>query len=228
MNPTINSKFTDLPLGYSFRLEKDDIGRYHVILINAEGKESRLFGGDSKPLAFVSEPDKVYSVAEVRDTIIKNNVSKEDYEIHKWGYGNDLRTRNYLSRCKDNIGLISVDSGEVLDIDFKTFENWGAYALNSGDLYYKHTDDGHLLAFQTCSGDSVCNYLYVFKDKPTIKRLDTARLINKIGNAFRFKGKKYVNGFDCWECGNKVKHWLDIGGNLETKWENLQQNYCGC
>lgn len=142
-------------------------------------------------------------------------------------YGYDKRTRLYLEKVIENIGLLGEKHGwdeEEFEI-IKQYSIWGNLT-GSGYVDVGKLDDGRYIAqycFQTDIDDYDITRLY-FDHMPSKNNIETVKLIEDIKFYFCTRKK---STFRCWECGNEV-HWLDTEGNLETKFENLKNGYCGC
>jgi hypothetical protein len=72
---------------------------------------------------------------------------------------------------------------------------------------------------------------YVFSTRPSDEMIKRAMLIEKIRLHLDL-GPSAINPgcspfFNCWECGRKT-HWLDCEGNIQDKWNALNERYCGC
>lgn len=141
--------------------------------------------------------------------------------------GYDKRTRLYLKKIIENIGLL----GEKHGWDEEKFEIIKQYRIwinltGSGYVDIGKLDDEKYIAqysIQTDVDDYDVTRLY-FDHMPTKNDIETVKLVDDIEFYFCTHKK---STFKCWDCGSEV-HWLDTEGNLETKFENLKNGYCGC
>lgn len=153
------------------------------------------------------------------------NLTDEEicYKTHHYG----LRTKKYLDACRENIGLIECGS----DWDGVEFEKeygiklWGNLT-GSGEIDCGKWKEGWVAQYVIRTGidDYTINWYYL-RRKPTKKMILDLYLIEEIEGFFLLKGEE---AFTCWECGCKVKHWLDLEGGLKEKFAKLTDSYCGC
>jgi len=153
----------------------------------------------------------------------------------------DERTKNYLADCRNNVGWLGCNNGwygikEILEkknilqtASLQKLETYDGY-MNSSDIdVYSYEIDGRKrycaeLSYQT-DIDDYCTETHIFNQCPTRESVLTARLINDIEFAIKFKGFK--TEFNCWECGKHV-HWLDNEkGTLEQKFDRMKERFCG-
>jgi hypothetical protein len=148
---------------------------------------------------------------------------------HVKDYFIDDRSEAYLNKCKENIGLLSISGGYDYGFEGKPdyqLEIW-ANATGSGFTDVKKVSENWIActAFRT-DIDDYCIDTFKFSKKPGKNEIRTANLINQIEVALSIKPKAAT--FTCWECGTDA-HWLDTESTkLEEKWNDLQENYCGC
>jgi len=230
-NQDVNSLFTGLPPGYSYRLDKtftysNGYASYRVILITPEGKEIPLVGENDSPISFPNAPGSVYSLRSVCDTLIKMEIgSGEAYYYHVHGYGE--RTGEYLNACKEDLLLSDITvTGDLSDFNDGWTQIDGGF--NQNEIFIKPESPFHYIAaFQVrADNDTTLEYRYTFNKRPTIDNVMTAQLIYNIQKDFRLG--KYTESYFCWECGNKVMNWIDTDGGLREKWDCLKEKYCGC
>lgn len=162
-------------------------------------------------------------VTTVRDLFIL--LFPEQYEKHKHKF-EDERTEKYLDAVKRNIGLIEVKHG----YDEERFDVQAEYRIwiNANSVEVGQLEDGRWVA-QYSRRTDIDDYDIVkmyFKKKPNKDDIITANLIDDIEFHFEFEGYDKVK-FQCWECGHE-KHWLDIPGDINQKWSNYKDQYCGC
>ena len=224
MNRDINSKFEELPEGYSCKLY-DALGfRQNIALISPGGNEQVLTGEHDTPLIFESNPDKVYAMGDVRDVLLKELLGDTQFYYHKHGYGE--RTGKYLDACKANIGLLKIEGEESYDGFPNGWTKLGDGTFGSSDIYYVKDDRGHVAALQVQFGvDAFYEHRYTFGRKPSVKSVWDAYLIDRIETEFALK--KINENFRCRGCDRMV-HWLDGEGSLEEKWKRFEDRYCGC
>ncbi len=141
----------------------------------------------------------------------------------------DKRVTAYLTTVKQNIGFIDSkfeEEGEGIKFDkVEIIPIW----FNASDIEIgKDNQDRWVAEFsQRTDIDSYVVIDFIFNRKPTKKMIQTANLSHEIETYFNIHGWEN-NSFTCWECGIKTNHWLDIEGDLETKWNNFKDRYCGC
>jgi hypothetical protein len=225
----INAKFERLPEGYSYELYptgtcSGGYKSYGVEIINSQGIKTALIGKEGKPCGFACEPQKIYDIKDVRNSLVKSSLNNEvAYHYHLHGCGE--RTKKYLDACKSNLSLLRSDGGEDLTID-KTWEKFADGYVGSEDFFRKETNGGWVAGFAVQYDiDGVYEHRYYFSKRPSRKDILTAKLIDDIKMKFSFGDLQET--FNCWECG-KETHWLDVGGNLEEKFDKLKDKYCGC
>jgi hypothetical protein len=231
--PKVNATFSMLPKGYTYEVKgarnphELSYKCYHVSVITPEGKMVDLIGKDDRPIAFKEEPDIVYAIGDMRDTLVKNYINNdEEYHIYKHGYG--ARTKKYLDACRGNIGFLNHECGENLTIG-DDWENIGDFAVNSSDIYMRRDERGYVAAYQIQFEDAVFEHRYIFDRRPTKKTVKDAELIVTVEMHFRsWNRDNEGESYTCWECGHTVAHWLDIEGGLKEKYEKLKDKYCGC
>ena len=230
MDKEINAKFENLPTGYSYKLfdtvtRPNGYNSYRVTLITPSATEVPLAGLYDRPMAFASEPDKVYALGDVRDSLVKREIGDEiAFQYHLHGF--DKRTGEYLDACKSALGLLDTFGSDNLTIN-DDWERLDAGAFNSSDIYCKKVDQGFLAAFQVqFSVDGFWEHRFIFDKKPNRKMILDAHLIDEIRRSFKMG--EISESFTCWECGCEIEHWLDIDGDLRDKWDNLKEKYCGC
>lgn len=153
----------------------------------------------------------------------------------------DDRTKNYFTAIRKNINWLGNNGGwygieEILEktnslqsANLKKLKTYDGY-INSSDIdIYSYEKDGEMkycaeLSYQT-DIDDYCVETHIFNQFPSRNNVLTARLINDIEFAIKFKGLK--TEFTCWECGKHV-HWLDNNkGLLEEKFDRMKERYCG-
>lgn len=182
-----------------------------------------------------------YSTKNKEDALNHGGIAVTTMDLHKWFMPEDKfkqlimrwypdeRTKKYLDAVKKNIGLTKVEHGydgflpkDKIQLSHKIWLN-----IN-GDVEVGEVD-GQWLAeysYRTDIDDyDICTYF--FDKKPTKKNILTAKLLEDIEFYFNYHGWN-KNTFTCWECGSKDVNWLDIEGNLETKWDQFKEKYCGC
>jgi hypothetical protein len=214
-------KFGELPKGYSHTVEKDGGGRFHVVVVGDEGKKTPLIGHDDETITFLAEPNKHYYLGDVRDSLVRAACADDaEFYLHKHGFS--ARTKNYLDACKKRIGLIKSTVSE--DLTIGDWERLGGSVLNSSDVYLSQDGDSYVAGFQTNPGDTYFEYLYYFKERPSIKKVWDAYTI--CNAELRFATGGYKEEFKCHGC-DQVVHWLDIPGSLGEKIERLEDRWCG-
>jgi DNA-directed RNA polymerase subunit RPC12/RpoP len=218
------AKFKKLPDGYSYRTERDAGGKIFFFVVGSAGKEMRLVGGKKDTLAFAEAPDVKYSIADVRDVLLRAEVGDgEEYFQQHYGYG--IRTKEFFDTCRADIGLLRYEIVEDLTVD-DAWENIGAGAVNGSDIFAKKNDDGYVGAFQWMSGDAAFEERYYFASRPTAEQVWKAHVVEEA--ATKLAIHTYREAYTCWECGKKVEHWLDVPGKFEEKYHGLREKYCGC
>jgi len=153
---------------------------------------------------------------------------------HEWENGirqsvlPDERTKAYLAKVKESIGLVEsiVESeGDGLKFNEERVINiW----INANEVRIGKDEQLRWIAeFSVRTDiDSYTMYDFVFNREPTKKMILTVKLLNDIETYFSIYGwDKHT--FRCWECGNDA-YWLDIEGDLEKKWDSYIDKYCGC
>lgn len=144
----------------------------------------------------------------------------------------DKRMAAYISKIKENIGLIDVDvSGEPIKIDIDTQykDIWcdltGSGAVDVG----KDKKDRWVAQFSIRTAiDDYAIYSYIYNKKPSRKTIRTTATLKEINSFFSLHGWNKVT-FTCWECGRSC-HFLDIwdAPSLKERWHMFQDGYCGC
>ena len=227
----MTTKFESLPTGYTHKVirngeyKQGQYASYLVILVTPNGDEKHLAGYDDCPLSFASEPEKKYTLGDVRDTLVREFIGNDEeaWCYHKHGYG--LRTKKYLDACKNQMEFVGRSCDETLTIN-KDWTVFNAGDVKTSDLYITSTDSGYRVAFQIGVGDGVYEHRYDFNRRPSMQNVRDAIAIEKAERDFRLF--KLQEAFTCWECGCPVEHWLDTPGNLTQKLEQLYNKYCGC
>lgn len=151
----------------------------------------------------------------------------------------DDRSSQYLDAIQKRIGYIGMNVGHKsfetrLKEEGVTEYSKGTMPLGSlvrpveaQQYSYKFGGDEHW-AIEYAEQTAVDDYevvSHIFSKCPTAKEVKLVDLILSIRLALQLD--KLEPRFECWECGIET-HWLDTEGDLQDKWGNLQESYCGC
>lgn len=151
----------------------------------------------------------------------------EDTELESiFRYGYSVRSRKYIAKIMQNIGLTSWTEAEdsyTGDGKLERFDHSERFAIAlNADTEIGKLGDRHWLA-QTCIRAGIDTFTVVkqhFDHHPSVDQINTAFDIRR----FEYNPKEV---FTCWECG-RMTHWLDVPGNLHDKLDRAEDNYCGC
>ncbi len=159
-------------------------------------------------------------------------LSPEEFEAIRATKELDPRTAAYLKATKKGIGL----SGRRDGYDAEKFEPAAKVDLGIGpDCWPVQAEIGRLAdgrwvaewSVRTAIDDYCITDLY-FDHQPTASQVHTAIFVDKIEFELSWK-RRFNPAFECWECGRKCAHWLDItASSLQAQWEAFQESYCGC
>lgn len=216
-------------------IEKDTLNGKKLYLVYPDGKERMIPNTNiTIHLAFGNEVDKDNLEKEIKTGRVLKVTGLEIYKaFYNWdeetyvqkAYGYDMRTHNYLSAVKTNIGYIENRSGynwyELKGVQkISVFANTDQVevGLNEYDEWVAQ------FSVRTDIDDYVVNR-FIFNRKPNRQSIMTARMLENL--LFDFMLGRVSTNFNCWECGQET-HWLDVNGSFIEKVERLKERYCGC
>lgn len=141
----------------------------------------------------------------------------------------DERLKNYIGKIYSNLGIYEKKTvGDLTVTD--QWELVSEEKLLSATMYsngkvtiYRNKNDEEYAAIEFIF--HVDDYWHTFwKSKHPLSQKDVAllRLLKKI--AFKFLFEEPI--FDCWECGAKGVHLLEIEGSLEEKLDKFESECC--
>lgn len=155
---------------------------------------------------------------------------EEIYQSKVSFYEPDERTGKYMDAVRNNIGLMRIEHGydsflpeDKVQVRYKPWMNLASDGVEVGKVEEQWIAE---FAYR-CDIDDYDIVSYFYSKKPSEKDIRTTRLIEEIESYFFRHGWNH-NTFTCWECGRGDINWLDICGDIETKWDSFKEKYCGC
>lgn len=225
----------------------------HLWTINQKTKNTVHIDINENPMVFIPQnlssvdlPKNLDNVKTLVDNKQALSVSgKELYRIYynmdeetytRFAYGYSSRTKSYIDATKQRIGLESYTSvancmGGADSVPTKGLEHiyyLPAY-FNSSEIEVGQSGEHWIAQFTHWYDiDDYAVTKFIFNRKPNIDMIYIAQTILEVESYFkclvdRDKGEFFV----CWECGCKT-HWLDGPGDIQQKFDNLKEKYCGC
>lgn len=152
----------------------------------------------------------------------------------------DKRTKAYLDKVKENIGLMGINSGrdgiEELLKQNGLYENSklrkiGSYSIyynSNGEDIYEYYKDNVIRYCVEIYYESIDDYYIdtlIFSKYPSKEMITMAVDINSL--EFKIMFNRLSEVYNCWDCGYKT-HWLDTNGNFAQKLNNITEQHCGC
>ena len=153
-------------------------------------------------------------------TLAYTEMTEDEYDTVETK--SDKRTRDYFKSEMDKIGYIKVVNGDGTDRKYTRID----VQDRELEVYFLRASEYGILIGNFCPPDDYQEELWIFSKVPSMKDLDTVKLI--LNAQDRFKHGACSENFHCWECGMETKHWLDVTGDLEEKLDKLSNKYCGC
>jgi hypothetical protein len=209
-----------------------------------EGSNGKIFPCNETSVYIITGTKyegKVYTKEELQKLVEQGEIfSFKSYELYSeyydfpnnveleccFKYGYSSRSRKYIEKVMNNIGLISYtdatnygggELGEPTEFDVLiTFDDFLDADIQLGKI-------GNMWIAQTC-------YQYVIDDFAVIKMYFNRRPSSndlKLAFAIRSFEQKPIEIFNCWECGH-LTNWLDYDGDIKTKYDMAKEKYCGC
>jgi hypothetical protein len=211
---------------------KETMSTSYYLTVNGEKKLMNLRGLRKVILNFGAqikteeEAKAIGSIITTEEELGKALFS-EEWEKIRSKYEPDERTKKYLSAVKQNIGLLRIEGeeeGDGLEFDkIKEISVWiNAYNVVIG----KNKKEEWIAEYCVKTDESYAMIDYIYNRKPSEKVILTTRLLEDIDFYFSINGWDKTT-FRCWECGREL-YWLDIEGDLSTKWIQFKDKYCGC